>query len=488
MNSQRGELAAIAAGLLYLVVLGWSVANVPYDIWGALVLIPIYGVTGILLMRRMFRGSQRAVATVMCWGLLIKLVGALARYWVGFEAYGGGTDASRYHNFAVESAGEVWSGDQSVIEVVPSGTGTAFLEHFTAFVYTLTGSSRLGGFITFAFLGFLGLAFFVKAAAIAVPGLALRKYAWFVVAFPSVVYWPSSIGKDAVVMFGLGVGTFGIAVMLSRGSWFGAVIFVGSGLGLAGFVRPHMAGVWLAAAVPALILAFILGGRSKAIVGKRKTPNRFTVILIVGLAAVALSGVGSITTRFLDPGSEETGTSNFSDIIAETQRISGKRGSTFEPPSISSPASWPYAAARTLTRPLPIEARGIAQLLSAAELVALGGIYVVSWRRLRNLPAMLFTNPYVAFAMTALFLGGLAYSSFANLGILARQKSLLFPFMLLAPCLPMWQRRKPDGPLDASAAGSRRRQVVEETTPARVAAGGAAVPRWTADDLDEFWS
>ena len=53
------------------------------------------------------------------------------------------------------------------------------------------------------------------------------------------------------------------------------------------------------------------------------------------------------------------------------------------------------------------------------------------------LPYWVLRQPYVAFVCTVLFAGGLAYSSFGNLGILARQKSLLLPFMLLLPCLPV---------------------------------------------------
>ena len=83
------------------------------------------------------------------------------------------------------------------------------------------------------------------------------------------------------------------------------------------------------------------------------------------------------------------------------------------------------------------EARGLFQLISAAEMAALIGLCLVSWRRLIALPRSILTIPYVAFAMTALFAAGLAYTSFANLGILTRQKSLVFPLMLLIPCLPV---------------------------------------------------
>ena len=43
-------------------------------------------------------------------------------------------------------------------------TGTRFIEGLTGAVYTLVGSSRLGGFLVFAWFSFWGLAFCVKAA------------------------------------------------------------------------------------------------------------------------------------------------------------------------------------------------------------------------------------------------------------------------------------------------------------------------------------
>jgi hypothetical protein len=69
-------------------------------------------------------------------------------------------------------------------------------------------------------------------------------------------------------------------------------------------------------------------------------------------------------------------------------------------------------------------------------MTALLGIYVLSRKRLANLPRLIASNPYVTFAVTALFLAGLAYTSLANLGVLTRQKSLVMPFLLLLPCLP----------------------------------------------------
>jgi hypothetical protein len=487
MRPHVGEVTIVGAGLTYLMVLSWSVANVSYDVWGVMIVVPVYALLSLGALRLMFSGPFKPIATVMYWGLLVKLAGAFVRYGVAFEAYDGAIDAASYHRYANPEAGAVWSGDQSVLDVLPGGTGTEFLERFTAFVYTFTGASQLAGFVTFALLGYFGVAFFVKAAALAVPGLAQRKYAWMCVLFPSVVYWPASIGKEAVVMLGLGVGTYGIAIMFARRKWVRSVSLVAVGLGFAGLVRPHMAGIWLAGALPALVLASVLGGRSLAIAGPPKKSSRFGVIVIVALAAVALSAVGSITVRFLDPGNDDVSTSSFSDILVETQRRSAKNGSTFEPSSVASPVNWPFAVARTLTRPLPIEARSIAQALSAAELVALGGFYAISWQRLRNLPRMLFTNPYLAFSLTALFLGALAYSSFANLGILTRQKSLLFPFMLLAPCLPLWGRTRPEDSLDAPASGMGSLGDVPAAQSGHRPGSTVGAPALTTDELNDFW-
>ena len=100
--------------------------------------------------------------------------------------------------------------------MLPSSTGTRSIEEFTGLVYTIFGSSRLGGFMVFTWLSFWGLVFFVKAAHHAVPGLATRRYLLWVMLFPSLVYWGSSIGKEAVVGFFLGITAYGAALVLAR--------------------------------------------------------------------------------------------------------------------------------------------------------------------------------------------------------------------------------------------------------------------------------
>jgi hypothetical protein len=152
--------------------------------------------------------------------------------------------------------------------------------------------------------------------------------------------------------------------------------------------------------------------------------------------------VSLATVRYLNPGGDdESSGTGITSIIDETSRRTVQAGSAFEPPSIASPANWPYASIRTLTRPLLIEARGAAQLFVALELTIFLGLCALSIRRVLNVPKMVVTNPYMAFAMTTMFLSGLVFTSFANLAILARQKSIVVPFMLLIVCVPPLARR-----------------------------------------------
>ena len=210
------EAAVVAAGAAYLLVLGWAMQSLSYDIWGALVVVPILALISAPLIVRAFSG-QLAVLRPWVWaGMFVKFAGAVVGYNVRFDAYGGSADAARYHNVGKELAGAVRDGSASLLDVLPSSTGTRSIEQFTGLVYTVFGSSRLGGFMVFTWLSFWGLAFYVKAAHHAVPGLATRRYLLWVMLFPSLVYWGSSIGKEAVVGFFLGITAYGAALVLAR--------------------------------------------------------------------------------------------------------------------------------------------------------------------------------------------------------------------------------------------------------------------------------
>lgn len=425
--------AVVAAGAAYLVLLSWAIGNRTFDEWGVLVIVPPLGLLGVLALRRMFAGELRPLASIMYAGLALKLVGAAARYWVGFDVYGGGIDAQRYHEFAVRAANDVWAGRADIGSLLPPGTGTVFAEHVTALLYTLTGSSKMAGFVLFSFLAFFGVAFFVKAACVAVPGLERRRYAVLCVLAPSLVYWPSSIGKEALIILPLGAATYGFARLLTRDGFVAPLLLAGGGLTGAAFIRPHLAGIWLAGVFPALLVAVVARARAD------HPGHRLDQVVLLGVivvAGVGLALVGHATVRYLNPDGDESTSDSITSIVDETTRRTEQADSNFTPPSLDSPANWPYASLRTLIRPLPHEASGLAQNIAALEITVFLVLCVLCWRRIANLPRLVLTNPFVAFAMTTVLLAGLAYASFANLGVLTRQKSLVFPLLLLVLCVP----------------------------------------------------
>jgi hypothetical protein len=438
VNRSIGERLLVATGITYLLALTWCISNVSYDVWGILVVLPPLAILGILGIKRTFAGEYQPLQRVMLFGLAAKLAGVLARYWVSFDAYGGATDAARYHAAGALAAGRVWSGQDSPLAVIPFGTGTEFIIRFTGMVYTLVGSSQLAGFVVFAFMSYWGVVLFVKAACLAIPGLLQRRYALLCAFTPSVVYWPSSIGKEAPMMLSLGIASYGFARLLSRHGVLVPTIISVAGIAGTMFIRPHIGGLWVAGLLPALVVMTIKGHVRIDDARRGRGANRIVLLAVIAVAAAGLSFVASTTMRYLqfNEGTATLSSDNLTNILAETTRRTTEAGSNFQPVVVTGPTDWPEASLRTLTRPLIIEARNLFQLITALEMTALIGLMLYAYRRLLNLPRLMFTNPYITFAMVTLFLGGLAYSSFANLGVLARQKSLILPLMLLIPCIP----------------------------------------------------
>lgn len=111
-------------------------------------------------------------------------------------------------------------------------------------------------------------------------------------------------------------------------------------------------------------------------------------------------------------------------------------GSEFTPFPIRSPLDVIPATVTVLFRPFVWEAHNPQVVVTAVEGMFMLLLLLASWRRLRAVPSMLRKVPYVTFSLvyTALFV--FAFSGFANFGILARQRSLILPFLLVLLALP----------------------------------------------------
>ena len=80
------EAAVVAAGTAYLVVLGWAMQSLSYDIWGALVVIPVLALISAPLISRAFSGDLAPLRPWVWAGLAVKFAGAIAGYNIDFAA------------------------------------------------------------------------------------------------------------------------------------------------------------------------------------------------------------------------------------------------------------------------------------------------------------------------------------------------------------------------------------------------------------------
>lgn len=428
------RVAVVVGGAVYVLATGWAMYRLSFDIWGAFIVGPLLAAVGVLGVRRAFADDRRLM-TIAVVALFAKLGAAMVRYWVAFDAYGGESDSSRYHDAGSLLARQVREGQVSLWALVPKQLGTPFIETLTSTVYTVFGAGRLAGFMTFSFMAFWGLVLFVKAAIVGVPQLARHRYAALCMLAPSVLFWPSSIGKEAFMCLCLGLISWGGAHVVV-GRWgprpMAALVIGTAG---AGFVRPHVAVLW-AAGVAAGLVAGMLTGRSG-----RGARNRLAGVVLLAVAVGGVAVVGTIAVRYLNPDQEETSVSGQVEAIQlETSRRSTGGGSEFNPVPISSPLDWPMAIQRTLLRPSPTEINSVATALPGVESMVLIGILLAGWRRLRSLPRVLADSPYLVGSLLTVFAFGLAFTTIGNLGILARQRSLVFPLMLLLWALPVFSR------------------------------------------------
>lgn len=354
-----------------------------------------------------------------------KLMGTLVRAVVVSSFYNGRSDADDFHKFGQAYAPQFRRLDFSG---VASWSGTGFLRGLTGLVYSVTGASQVSGAIFMSFISFLGLLLLWRAFRRAVPGGADRRYALLVLFLPSLLYWPSSIGKEAWAILCLGIASYGVACVLTSSIVRGGGLFI---LGLSGvtLLRPHVA------------LTMFSGVALAAAVGKSQRPGAKSGILrliLFGSLVVVGTSLASSTASFF--GAQRLDLETGNQILNEAEGRTSEAGSTFTPVRMSNPINAPFAIVTVLFRPFPFEAGSPIALVSSLEGVFLMVMVYRSRSRLRALLRYARRTPYIAYCFGTMMTFTFAFSSFSNFGILARQRTQVLPFFLALVCLPEWNR------------------------------------------------
>ncbi len=310
--------------------------------------------------------------------------------------------------------------------------GTGSLRYLAGLGHLVTGSNFFGTTMLFTFLAFWGSWFLYRAFVVGLPDGDRRRYARFVMLWPSVLYWPASIGKDSWMLVTIALAALGAAKILTRGR--GGWILLLIGLGGAALVRPHVSLLVFVA----VLVAFLVGRRNTRAMPGTISLSGITkaigiVVLLVGGALLAPA-----TAHFLKIN--DLSTSSLSTALNQTQAQTNQGNSAYHAINPNSPIGYPEAVFTVLFRPLPGEVRSLTGLVTSAEAAALLLLVVVGWRRLWGALHRLRSEAYVTFALAYLAMFAYAFSAIANFGILTRERVQVLPFLFVPLCLPKWHR------------------------------------------------
>lgn len=413
--------------LLYLVlalllgtVFGLFFTHVEYA-WQGLVLVVLgIAVVALFLFPRMaWRERSPFLMQLLFAGLLLKLGASIARLWVSFGLYGGVADAAEYHTYGIYIAKLLrqMKFDQALSYLE---WGTNFMKLFTGVLYTVIGPTLYGGYLVYGFLSFLGSYYFYRAFRTAFPEGNKVLFALLIFLYPTLLFWPNGISKDALIFLAIGLSAYGSAHVL-RGHLSGAALLA---LGLLGalWVRPHMAG-FLAVS---LALGFLIPTVGKGATGRRS--------YLAGLA-VAVGLLWFLLPRAMSyMGLEQLSMEAVVEYATYRQLQTFDGGAAFQTPDVLNPLFLPVAVVTVLFRPFPWEAHNIQALVESLSGVLLLGVGVWRFQSVTRAIGSFLADPVVRYVMVYIAIFLVAFATMSNFGLLARERAMLLPFifMLLA--------------------------------------------------------
>jgi hypothetical protein len=439
-SGERRRSTAIfwfVAASVYVTVVAYAMVTFSYDVWPAFIIVPVLAAVTLPVLRRAAGIDPNPhIYRLFVLGFAAKIVGTLLRYAVTFEVYANRADATGYHGSGTRLSEAFREGPRafhivSAVEL-PELTGTPFVGLVTMIIYLAIGPSQLGGFLVFSWLSFWGMFWFYRATVVAFPEGNHRRYALLLFFLPTMIYWPSSIGKEAWMIFTMGLATYGVALVLKHKP----LGFLTSALGLVGtaMVRPHVTVLIFIS----LFFAYLLRRRSW------RDSGMGPVGKFLGVAVLLIAGgvVVSQAASFFDLDGVDS--QSVDQVFQRTERQSGQGGSEFEGERPSSPLQFPGAMLAVLFRPYPWEANNAQALLAAMEGTLLLVLFGASVGRLVQLPRYLFRVPYIAYCLAFVVMFVFAFSSIGNFGIMTRQRTQVFPFLLVILSIPIaeYSRRR----------------------------------------------
>jgi hypothetical protein len=414
-----GILAAALAGILYLA------ANAKEDTHLGRVLVPAFAflVVAACVPRLQYRHRDEPWLTKLLYaGVAAKIIASLLRYLTLIDGYGKVGDATEYHQYGVTYV-------QGNAKPLTDLRKTNFIRWFTGVTYKDFGIDIVTGFLIFSLIAVIGSYLWFRATADSVPFVNKRMYFAFVMFMPSIAFWPSSIGKEALMQFGLGAAALGASNLLRQRLVRGLLIGA-PGAWILWVVRPHL----LAFAACATGLAYLISRRQRP----GETEIRGSLARPLGLVLVALIAVWAVTQAANFLGMPDFSLKSIEQTLSEQTAKTSQGGSQFDTNGGEvhlTPLSLPQGAVTVLLRPFPWEVDSAFQIFASLEAAAITTLIIIRWRCLTTSLRHIRSSPFLFYCWTLIALYSITFSSFANMGLLVRQRSLVLPALFVLLCI-----------------------------------------------------
>jgi hypothetical protein len=288
------------------------------------------------------------------------------------------------------------------------------------------GANILNGFLIFSLLALIGTYFWYRAAVEAVPFLNKRLCFLLLFFAPSIAFWPSSIGKEAIMQLGLGIVALGTAKLLKQRIFQGIVIAL-PGAWLLYNARPHLLAFATFAAGAAYVIGRVRRGRSAGESASLFRP--IGMVIVVLLAFVAANQAA----QFL--GMKDFSLSSIEQELNQQTGRTSQGGSKVATGKVSlTPLSVPQGLVKVLLQPFPWQVETRLQILASLECAAMAVFIVYRIRSLTLSLTRARATPFLIYCWTFVLLYAITFSAVANFGLLTRQRSLALPalFVLLS--------------------------------------------------------
>ncbi len=426
-----------------VLVIARGIVNGKPGSYSAVTVVPLLVVLGLPALSWLKRRhpDEPYLYKLLLAGLVFKLICSFLRYLTLKVGYGGVGDAAQYDSFGRRWSEAVLNGYER--PQLADASQTNFVRYLTGILYVGTGGPTIiGGFLVYGYAAYWGSYLWFRAAADSIPSLNKRMFLGIVMFLPSIAFWPSSIGKEALMNLGLGGMAYGSSLLLRRRPLPAVLVLAPAAL-LVNVVRPHLTAIFGIGLSVAYLFGRLRSDRPMVAPGLTRLVG---IVVVLGASAVFVQSAA----EFLDIQGGIS-KSSIEDRLAVQSGRNDSGGSQFDtPPPQLSVGSLPMSLFTVLFRPLPYEASSGFMAISALENSIILGAALLRIRSLGASVRNLRKEPFLLFCLLAVIMYGAVFSSFGNFGLLVRQRSLALPAFFVLFC------RQSKGQIDELAAERQR--------------------------------